>query len=367
MVPLAFFYTVFVSLWPTVSSFTPRVAFQGLNRITKLETSRFLAATIQPQTQTLLSPVLKNNDIIRNLIESDFPKVKYNDTVFTAVQKMNQFNKGGIVVVDDSEALSGIFTERDFVTKIIDTQSQSSEILIGSVMTPAEKLVVGRDDAKLSECRQLMLQHNIRHLPILSNDKKVLGVVSMREIIRALQQEDLSRASARFLGDTLAQIAQQAKEEANILALESGEVGKKQDILRSGFVMAAAVISAALLQGDWIHSHEYIAMVVTFILGYIGIIFETYFEFNKAGIALLMSTALWVIYAGSMATSGDHMPVEAYHMLQEKVSEVSEVVFFILGAMTIVEIVDSHQGFKVVTDKITASKKRVLLWTIGLM
>ena len=68
----------------------------------------------------------------------------------------------------------------------------------------------------------------------------------------------------------------------------------------------------------------------------IGIVFENFFEFNKAAIALVMSTALWIIYAddskGLEATT-------ALHSLSEKVSEVSEVVFFILGAMTIVEIV----------------------------
>ena len=51
--------------------------------------------------------------------------------------------------------------------------------------------------------------------------------------------------------------------------------------------------------------------------------------------------------------------------LAEKVSEVSEVVFFILGAMTIVEIVDAHQGFKVITDKINSKSKRGLMWVVG--
>jgi len=87
-------------------------------------------------------------------------------------------------------------------------------------------------------------------------------------------------------------------------------------------------------------------MCATFLLGYIGIVFENFFEFNKAGIALLMSTALWVIYAGTAGASGVAIGT-ALAELGEKVSEVSEVVFFILGAMTIVEIVDAHQGFKV--------------------
>lgn len=57
----------------------------------------------------------------------------------------------------------------------------------------------------------------------------------------------------------------------------------------------------------------------------------------------------------------------ALGQLGEKISEVSEVIYFILGAMTIVEIVDSHQGFKVVTDKISSSDKRGLLRVISLI
>lgn len=45
-------------------------------------------------------------------------------------------------------------------------------------------------------------------------------------------------------------------------------------------------------------------------------------------------------------------------------AEVSEIVFFLLGAMTIVEIIDAHQGFKLVTDNITTRKPRILLWVV---
>ena len=47
-------------------------------------------------------------------------------------------------------------------------------------------------------------------------------------------------------------------------------------------------------------------------------------------------------------------------------AEVSEIVFFLLGAMTVVEIVDAHQGFKLVTDNITTRNPRVLLWVVGI-
>lgn len=293
-------------------------------------------------------------------------RVFVNETVFDVVTYMNQINRGGVLVYDNNGELVGIFTERDFVSKILDTEKQSTETLVENVMTGKQKLIMANENEKLWDCRDIMLKNNIRHLPIVSVSGEVLGVISMRDIIKALQAEDMRRSSARYLGDSLAQIQEQAKNDANLAALATGESGKQQDLLRTGFVLAAMAVVFGLLQGDWVDKHEYAAMIGTFVLGYIGIIFETFLEFNKAGIALLMSTALWVIFTGASVLQGGSMDM-ALHTLSEKVSEVSEVVFFILGAMTIVEIVDSHQGFKVVTDRIESNNKRSLMWIVGIM
>lgn len=314
-------------------------------------------------------PPLSRSDEVRALVDtlSSVRKVNINETVLNVVTYMNEINRGGILVYDDSGKLAGIFTERDFVTKILDTEKQSAETKVRAVMTPFSKLITAKESDKLWDCRDIMIKANVRHLPIVSNETgDVLGVISMRDIIKCLQQEDLQRSTARFLGNSLAQLQEQARDEANLAALNSGESGTKQDFLRTGFVIAGALLSVGLLQGQWIHEHEFLAMLGTFILGYCGIVFETFLEFNKAGIALLMSTALWVIFSGSAALHG--VPLESsLHVLAEKVSEVSEVVFFILGAMTIVEIVDAHRGFKVVTDKIEAKEKRSLMWVVGIL
>ena len=57
-------------------------------------------------------------------------------------------------------------------------------------------------------------------------------------------------------------------------------------------------------------------------------------------------------------------PDETIAQLTESSAEVSEIVFFLLGAMTIVEIVDAHQGFKLITNSITSRKPRTLLWVV---
>jgi Na+/H+ antiporter NhaD/arsenite permease-like protein len=105
-----------------------------------------------------------------------------------------------------------------------------------------------------------------------------------------------------------------------------------------------------------------IAMVLVFALGYAGIIFEESLAFNKSGVGILMAVCLWVVR--SIGAPSIDVAVQE---LSQTTSEVSEIVFFLLGAMTIVEIVDAHQGFKLVTDNISTRSPKTLLWVIGIV
>ncbi|XP_030945101.1 sodium/proton antiporter 1-like [Quercus lobata] len=105
-----------------------------------------------------------------------------------------------------------------------------------------------------------------------------------------------------------------------------------------------------------------VAMALIFGIGYAGIIFEESFAFNKSGVGLLMAVSLWAVRSiGAPSTD------IAVSELTNASAEVGEIVFFLLGAMTIVEIIDAHQGFNLVTDNITTRKPRTLLWAIGLV
>ncbi|XP_041013825.1 sodium/proton antiporter 1-like isoform X2 [Juglans microcarpa x Juglans regia] len=105
---------------------------------------------------------------------------------------------------------------------------------------------------------------------------------------------------------------------------------------------------------------EDVAMALLFGIGYAGIIFEHSLAFNKSGIGLLMAVSLWVVRSiGAPSTE------IAVSELTHAFAEVSEIVFFLLGAMTIVEIINAHQGFKLITDNITTRKPRILLWLVG--
>lgn len=106
----------------------------------------------------------------------------------------------------------------------------------------------------------------------------------------------------------------------------------------------------------------YMLMIAVFVLGYAAIAFEHSLKIDKAAAALVTGVACWTIYV-----FGGAEVQNAEHQLLEHLSEISGILFFLLGAMTIVEVVDAHEGFSVITDRIQTKSLRVLLWTIALM
>ncbi|XP_050146563.1 sodium/proton antiporter 1-like [Malus sylvestris] len=134
----------------------------------------------------------------------------------------------------------------------------------------------------------------------------------------------------------------------------------KTYLLKAIAVFAAAGTGAVAIYHSWVAANQDVAMALLFGIGYVGIIFEESLAFNKSGVGLLMAVSLWAVRSiGAPSTD------IAVSELQHAFAEASEIVFFLLGAMTIVEIVDSHQRFKLVTDNITTRTPRTLLWVVG--
>ena len=94
-----------------------------------------------------------------------------------------------------------------------------------------------------------------------------------------------------------------------------------------------------------------------FIVGYVAIIFEYYIKVNKTASALAVAVLCWGVY---FVSAPDFDRVFAH--LGSYLAEISQIVFFLMGAMTLVEIIDSHKGFRLVTDLIRTSSKRKMLW-----
>lgn len=149
-------------------------------------------------------------------------------------------------------------------------------------------------------------------------------------------------------------------------------------------------------------------MVVLFLLGYLAIALEHPIKVEKAASALLLGSILWAIYALSSeqvlamgfspsweklklmgqqilnniapAMTSDQFATSPFREMVELAKDsgafvknelgqhligIAEILFFLFGAMTIVEVIDQHQGFTVITNKITTTSKVKLIWTIG--
>ena len=106
----------------------------------------------------------------------------------------------------------------------------------------------------------------------------------------------------------------------------------------------------------------YLLMIIIFILGYAAIAFEHNLKIDKAAAALVTGVLCWVFFVFGGAETH-----QIEHDLLNHIGEISSILFFLLGAMTIVELIDTHGGFNIITDKIATQNKVIALWTICLM
>lgn len=103
-------------------------------------------------------------------------------------------------------------------------------------------------------------------------------------------------------------------------------------------------------------------MIVIFVLGYLAIALEHPLKIDKAGSALITGVLVWTFYVLT-GVEQSFIEKELFHHL----SEISSILFFLLGAMTIVELIDAHEGFSIITEKIKTKKRVNLLWIISVL
>lgn len=329
--------------------------------------------------------------ILKQTSKTGYVKAKYSDRV---IDIMDMISDGGMadvaLVFDDvdGDKLVGIFTEKDYVDFSTNRaqQSQTDEEAAGFLVSPigkfateASSIVAITPTDTANQMIYLMKDKSLRHLVVadnlsgtaLTSDSAISGVISMQDVMSVVQKDErlsLESLSKKYPGltDPVKQMQEEIKSNANQLA-NNPEKGK-QDIIRTVTVALSFASVALFFSGaPFLSTYANFVMVGIFILGYVGIIFEEVFEFNKAAVALLMSTGMWVTYADFFGDSTGVASQTVMEQLGEQLSEVSEICWFLLAASTIVEVVDAHQGFKVVTNQITTKSKKTLFWTVGFL
>ena len=103
------------------------------------------------------------------------------------------------------------------------------------------------------------------------------------------------------------------------------------------------------------------SIAIVFVLAYLMIALEHPLKINKSSIALMAAGIMWTLWS-LVSPAGTEGVLE---QLKEKLAETAQIVFFLIGAMTIVEVTDSHGGFEVITSRIKAKRLSTLLWIIG--
>lgn len=108
-----------------------------------------------------------------------------------------------------------------------------------------------------------------------------------------------------------------------------------------------------------------LGMIAIFVLGYAALTFEHVLRINKTTIALLMGIGCWILQFTNDIVYDS--PDENMNFLTHHLANISQVIFFLLGALTVVELISSHNGFKIISDNINVKSKRQLLWVLGVI
>ncbi len=107
--------------------------------------------------------------------------VSPDDSVFSALELMAKHDIGAVLAMRDGQ-LAGIFSERDYARKVILLGRSSKEIKVREIMT--EKVLYARPEQNTDEAMALMTEKHIRHLPVLDANKRVIGMVSIGDLVK---------------------------------------------------------------------------------------------------------------------------------------------------------------------------------------
>ncbi|MDB5239413.1 MAG: sodium:proton antiporter [Spirosoma sp.] len=103
-------------------------------------------------------------------------------------------------------------------------------------------------------------------------------------------------------------------------------------------------------------------LLILFVAGYLLVTLEHTIKINKTATALITGISCWTVYT----ISGAHAETVS-QQLGHHLTGIAEILFFLLGAMTVVELIDAHDGFTLITDRIASRNTRTLLWIVSLL
>jgi len=121
---------------------------------------------------------------LRQLIESKnrpIVSISPEQTVLRALEIMAQHDVGALLVLD-GDRLAGVFSERDYARKVILQGKASKQTKVSEVMT--DHVICVAPETRIEECMAIMTDKHVRHLPILDSDEKIIGIVSIGDVVK---------------------------------------------------------------------------------------------------------------------------------------------------------------------------------------
>ena len=124
-------------------------------------------------------------------------------TVYEAIQTMVEKNVGSLIVQNAHGKMAGIFVERDCFRKVILAGKEPKGILVKDVMT--KKVVVATPEMSVDECMAMMTEKRIRHLPVVDAEGKLVGVISIGDLVKfvSAEQEAMIKNLEKYIEGSL--------------------------------------------------------------------------------------------------------------------------------------------------------------------
>lgn len=142
---------------------------------------------------------------IRGLLQNRKPLVTVaaDQMAFAAIERMAGADVGAVLVLDDSGSIVGIFTERDCLQKLSSKRLDPTTTPLRHVMTTSVRYA--KPEQTVEDCLRLMTERFFRHLPVLDEQGKILGIVSIGDLVKArlTEQEFVIDQMEHYIADSL--------------------------------------------------------------------------------------------------------------------------------------------------------------------
>ncbi|EEY57746.1 uncharacterized protein PITG_00314 [Phytophthora infestans T30-4] len=159
-----------------------------------LPTSRVLTK----RAGAFMAPLASRNIYTKGLAKDMMSKSCYNGvnfiipekaTVFEALKRMAGINLGCLAVSSDDDKFVGILTERDYLKKVELQGLTAKDTLVKQIMTNRARLTVAKENETPSQLMTKMLSSDVRHLPVVNDDGNLIGMLSIKDIVREINRE----------------------------------------------------------------------------------------------------------------------------------------------------------------------------------